>query len=74
MAITLQALVAALSPVVTQLEGPYKWYVMAGVAVILTALITRYIFKTFKWFLLLVLVVALLAGGFSFLLYLSTTA
>jgi hypothetical protein len=38
---------------VSQLEGPYKWYVLGGVLVILTALVTRFIFKTLKWFLLI---------------------
>jgi hypothetical protein len=54
---------------VAQLEGPYKWYIMGAVAFILTALITKFIFKTFKWFLLLVCVVGLMLGG----LYLLTS-
>jgi len=62
---------AYLEPVVAQLEGPYKWYIMGSVAFILTALITRFIFKTFKWFLVLVLVVVLGIGGFYFLMILS---
>jgi hypothetical protein len=48
---------------VAQLEGPYKWYIMGGVAFILTAFITRYIFKTFKWFLLLLLVITVIVGA-----------
>lgn len=36
-----------------QLEGPYRWYVTGGVLIILTAIITRFIFKTLKWFLVL---------------------
>ena len=39
---------------VSQLEGPYKWYVLGGILVVLTALVTRFIFKTLKWFLLIV--------------------
>jgi hypothetical protein len=39
---------------VSQLEGPYKWYVLGGVLVVLTALVTRFIFKTLKWFLMIV--------------------
>ena len=35
------------------LEGPYKWYVLGAILVLLTAVMTRVIFKTFKWFLLL---------------------
>lgn len=60
-----------MSLLITQLEGPYKLYVMVGVAIVLTALITRFIFKTFKWFLLLALVATLIIGGFSFLIYVS---
>jgi uncharacterized membrane protein YdbT with pleckstrin-like domain len=37
-----------------QLEGPYRWYVIGGILIVLTAIITRFIFKTFKWFLLIV--------------------
>jgi len=37
-----------------RLEGPYKWYVLGGVLVLMTAVMTRVIFKTFKWFLILV--------------------
>lgn len=36
-----------------QLEGPYRWYVISGILVILTAIISRFIFKTLKWFLIL---------------------
>lgn len=53
---------------ITQIEGPYKWYIMGGVAFILTGFITRYIFKTFKWFLLLLLVATLMFGGFYFIM------
>jgi len=35
------------------LEGPYKWYVLGTFVVVLTAVMTRVVFKTFKWFLLL---------------------
>lgn len=51
-----------LSLVVQQLEGPYKWYVIGLVALLLTAGITRYIFKTFKW-MLLVLIIGTLGLG-----------
>lgn len=37
-----------------KLEGPYRWYVLGGVLVIITALVTRFIFKTLKWFFLIV--------------------
>lgn len=36
-----------------KLEGPYKWYAIAVVLVVLTAIITRFIFNTLKWFLLI---------------------
>lgn len=38
---------------VLRLEGPYRWYVLGGVLIVLTALVTRFIFKTLKWFLLI---------------------
>lgn len=37
----------------SQLEGPYRWYAISAVVIILTALVTRFIFKTLKWFLLI---------------------
>lgn len=36
-----------------ELEGPYRWYIIAFAVVILTALVTKFIFKTLKWFLVL---------------------
>lgn len=36
-----------------KIEGPYKWYVIGGVIILLTALLTRFIFKTLKWFFIL---------------------
>lgn len=38
----------------TQLEGPYKWYILGFVLFVLTAVVTRFIFKTIKWFFILV--------------------
>lgn len=40
-----------------QLEGPYRWYVIGFILVVLTAIITRFIFKTIKWFLVIALAV-----------------
>lgn len=37
----------------TQLEGPYRWYILGFVLIVLTALVTKFIFKTIKWFLVL---------------------
>ncbi|MEX2054732.1 MAG: hypothetical protein WD972_00985 [Candidatus Andersenbacteria bacterium] len=39
---------------VAKIEGPYKWYVIVAVISLLTAIITRVVFKTLKWFFLMV--------------------
>lgn len=52
------------SGIAEQLEGPYKWYVLATVAFILTGLVTRFIFKTLKWFILLMIILLCLIGFF----------
>lgn len=62
-----------LTLIVMQLEGPYKWYVMGGAAFLLTAVVTRFIFKTLKWFLLLLLVGGLMIGGFWLLVTMTTS-
>lgn len=36
-----------------QLEGPYKWYILGAVLVVLTAVVTKFIFHTIKWFFVL---------------------
>jgi hypothetical protein len=36
-----------------KLEGPYKWYAISVALAVLTALVTRFIFKTLKWFLII---------------------
>lgn len=59
-----EGLLALASSIVTQLEGPYRWYIIAGVVLLLTALTTRFIFKTFRWFLLLAVLAAIIIGGF----------
>lgn len=46
------------------IEGPYKWYIVAAVVLILSALITQFIFKTFKWFLLIIFGAVLIGGAF----------
>jgi len=46
---------------VQNIEGPYKWYVIGGVIVLLALFFTRFVFKTIKWFLLL--------GAIAILLY-----
>lgn len=44
---------AALTQFAQLLEGPYRWYILGFIVVILTALVTKFIFKTIKWFLVL---------------------
>lgn len=47
--------------IVSKLEGPYKWYVLGIILVLLTAIMTKVIFKTFRWFLILAAIVVV--GG-----------
>ena len=54
--------VDVLSATVKQLEGPYKWYIIGIVVLILTAGITKYIFKTFKWMIVVMIIGILIAG------------
>jgi len=60
---TTDDIVAFLKTVATQLEGEYKWYVIGGVALLLTAGITRFIFKTYKWFFLALIIGAIVLAG-----------
>lgn len=46
-------ILADLMDLALKIEGPYKWYVIGAVVVILTAFLTRFIFKTLKWFLII---------------------
>ncbi|PIT98047.1 MAG: hypothetical protein COT71_02815 [Candidatus Andersenbacteria bacterium CG10_big_fil_rev_8_21_14_0_10_54_11] len=46
-----------------KLEGPYRWYVLGAVLVLLTAIMTRIIFKTFKWFTLIAAAGVLVTAG-----------
>ena len=52
----------SLALLLQQLEGPYKWYIIAGVIIVLTIVVTRFVFKTIKWLLLLVAVVIIVAA------------
>jgi len=45
-----------------KLEGPYKWYVIGGVLTVVTALVTRFIFKTLKWFIIILLAAIIVAA------------
>jgi len=47
-----------------QLEGPYRWYIIATAIFLLTAFVSRFIFKTFKWFLFLLVIGAVFIGMF----------
>lgn len=49
--------------VAQQLEGPYRWHIVGAFLFITTAIVSRFIFKTFKWFVLLVLIGGLLVAG-----------
>ena len=68
---TVRDIVEFLTVIISQLEGPYKWYVMGGAAFLISALITRFIFKSFKWMLLLILIAVLMFGGFWLLINLA---
>lgn len=35
-----------------EIEGPYKWYILGGIIVLLTAFLTKFVFRTLKWFVL----------------------
>jgi hypothetical protein len=46
---------------ILKLEGPYKWYVIGAAVAVLTALFSRFVFQTIKWFLIIVFVLAIAA-------------
>ncbi|MDP3997431.1 MAG: hypothetical protein U1C49_01670 [Candidatus Andersenbacteria bacterium] len=48
---------------VTDIEGPYKWYAIGIIATVVTALMSRFIFKTLKWFILLILLAVVILGA-----------
>lgn len=64
-------LLANISTALSQIEGPYKWYIIAAGLFILTGIIIKVIFRTLKWFVLLLLFAALILGIFWFLQKLS---
>lgn len=45
---------ASITSIFALLEGPYKWYVITVVVILLTAFFTRFVFKTIKWFLVII--------------------
>ena len=66
-----QAVIDALKYGLAQLEGEYKWYAVGVVLLLVTALVTKFIFKTVKWFFILALLAMVLFGGFWGLAYLA---
>lgn len=66
------ALIAA-TGFASSLEGPYKWYVIGGAALFITVFVTQFIFKTFKWAILLLFFGLLLFGAFYALTQVSGT-
>ena len=50
--------ISILAEVAQLLEGQYKWHVIIALILMITAFITRFIFRTMRWFL------AILAFGF----------
>lgn len=44
---------ASLGEFAEAIEGPYRWYILGFVLVLLTAVVTKFIFKTIKWFFVL---------------------
>lgn len=56
----------SLIEIITKLEGEYKWYVLSAVVLLLGVFFTQTIFKTIKWFILLLLLGALIVGSFYF--------
>lgn len=53
--ITIQNILA----LILNIEGEYKWYVLTAVIFILGAIFSRLIFKTLKWFFILILLTIL---------------
>ena len=59
---------------VAKLEGPYKFYVIGAVITVLTMLLTRIVFKTFKWAFILLIMIAIVIGFFWGIVKLAGTA
>ena len=49
---------------VAKLEGPYKFYVIGAVITVWTMLLTRIVFKTFKWAFIFLIMIAIVIGFF----------
>lgn len=49
----------SLQLIAAQLEGPYKWYALLIIVGVITALVTRFVFRTLKWFLIIVALVVI---------------
>ncbi len=61
--ITIQNILA----LILNIEGEYKWYVLTGIIFLLGAIFSRLIFKTLKWFFILILLVVLGAAIYLYL-------
>lgn len=64
---TIASALDTVTTIITKLEGEYKWYVLTGVIVLLGLFFSRIFFKTVKWLFWLILLGALIVGGFYFL-------
>lgn len=62
--------IATVSIFIHQIEGPYKWYIIGGVIIFITIIVSRIVFKTLKWLLLLGLLAILAFGILHYLGYL----
>ena len=58
---------ALVSEFFLKLEGPYKWYVLALVIIVITGLVTRFIFKTLKWFIIILAIIFIILALFKLL-------
>ncbi len=59
---------ADITAVFLNLEGPYKWYVIVFFIVISTAVFSRIVFKTIKWFVILICLGVIGAAIWTYLL------
>lgn len=52
---------------ILRLEGPYKWYAIGTALALLTALVTRFVFKTIKWFVIIAAAAAVILAVVTYL-------
>jgi hypothetical protein len=46
---------------VSFIEGPYKWHILVGLMILLALFFTRFVFKTVKWILIILVAIFLIA-------------